>query len=68
MQATVRDWCDGSGRLVLDDGRTLAYAADALAGSPLRLLRRGQRVSVEVDGDQVRRVWIEGLEAWPKGE
>lgn len=61
MQATVGSWQDGSGSLVLDDGRVLRYAADALADSGLRLLRRGQRVGVEVDGDRVRRIWIHGV-------
>ena len=33
-----------SGRVVLDDGRSLPFAADVFAASGLRLLRPGQRL------------------------
>ena len=52
MQATVSrfDAGSGDGAVLLDDGRELSFAADALAGSGLRLLRPGQRVRVELSG------------------
>lgn len=53
MQATVSsyDATTRSGHVLLDDGVELSFAADALAGTGLRLLRPGQRVTVEVDGE-----------------
>jgi 2-phospho-L-lactate guanylyltransferase len=52
VQATVSrfDAGSGDGAVLLDDGRELAFAADALAGTGLRLLRPGQRVRVELSG------------------
>lgn len=52
MQATVSrfDHATGDGAVLLDDGRELTFAADALAGTGLRLLRPGQRVRVELSG------------------
>ena len=52
MQATVSrfDVGSGDGAVLLDDGRELSFAADALAGTGLRLLRPGQRVRVELSG------------------
>jgi cold shock CspA family protein len=53
--------------VLLDDGTTLRFAAAALEGTGLRLLRRGQRVRLEVeerDGDgavTVTRVQIHTL-------
>ena len=46
MQGTVRsyDAAARSGTVFLDDGSVLEFDAAALAGSPLRLLRPGQRV------------------------
>lgn len=53
MQATVStyDIGSGSGSVLLDDGVELPFAPGALAGTGLRLLRPGQRVRVELDGD-----------------
>ncbi|MGH3386227.1 MAG: hypothetical protein ACRDO1_16740 [Nocardioidaceae bacterium] len=53
MQATVAtyDADSRSGTLLADDGIRLAYAAEALTGSRLRLLRPGQRVRVELADD-----------------
>lgn len=50
MQATVSrfDAGTGDGAVLLDDGRELPFAGDALAGTGLRLLRPGQRVRVEL--------------------
>jgi len=52
VQATVSrfDAVTGDGAVLLDDGRELTFAADALAGTGLRLLRPGQRVRVGLEG------------------
>ena len=56
MQATVTSY-DGSGvGVVLDDGRRFTAGQEALVGSGIRLLRAGQRVQVQLDGDTVVRV------------
>ncbi len=39
------------GSVLLDDGRVLPYDAAAFDAGGLRLLRRGQRVRLRVDGD-----------------
>jgi 2-phospho-L-lactate guanylyltransferase len=51
VQATVRSYdpASRSGSVLLDDGTELEYAAMALRGSGVRLLRSGQRVRVELD-------------------
>lgn len=41
-----------SGRVVLDDGRSLPFTTEAFAASGLRLLRPGQRLEVELDADR----------------
>jgi cold shock CspA family protein len=58
MQATVsgfdpRTW---SGTVLLDDGVELSFAEPAMRGSGLRLLRPGQRVRLEVSGDDAALV------------
>ena len=62
MQGVVRiyDPQTGEGVVVRDTDRVeLVLAPDALAGSLFRLLRQGQRVNFEVDGDgRVTRVRI----------
>ncbi len=61
MQATVRSYdpTTRSGSLFLDDGRELAFAADALDGSGLRLLRLGQRVRLTLGpGDRVEALTL----------
>jgi cold shock CspA family protein len=52
MQGTVSayDADTHSGRVLLDDGVELPFAASALDGSRLRLLRSGQRVRLETTG------------------
>jgi cold shock CspA family protein len=52
MQGTVSayDAATHDGKVLLDDGVELPFAADALAGSRLRLLRPGQRVRLETAG------------------
>jgi cold shock CspA family protein len=51
MQATVRsfDPADGSGSVFLDDGTVVGFGPAAFAGSGLRLLRPGQRVTIGCD-------------------
>jgi len=48
MQATVRsfDPAAGSGSVFLDDGTVAGFGPAAFAGSGLRLLRPGQRVTI----------------------
>jgi cold shock CspA family protein len=64
MQGTVAtfDSSTRSGTLLLDDGSELPFGPDAFARSGLRLLRLGQRVSIEAEpGGQVHRVLIPGI-------
>lgn len=63
MQATIHTFDDeaGSGTVLTDNGRLLAVDRETFAKSHLRHLRLGQRVSIEVDGDGVSRLWIEGI-------
>jgi hypothetical protein len=50
LPATCRTYDpDAGGLVVLDDGRSVPYRPDALAGTPLRLLRPGQRLVVRLD-------------------
>ena len=53
MQATVKafDSDTGSGSVLLDDGREVAFTAEAFALSGLRLLRSGQRVRLRIAND-----------------
>jgi hypothetical protein len=44
--------------VLLDDGVRLPFGPEALAGTRLRFLRRGQRVSVAVGDDVVTRLQI----------
>ncbi|MEU4561333.1 cold-shock protein [Actinoplanes sp. NPDC023936] len=65
MQGTVAtfDPDTRSGTLLLDDGSELGFGADAFQRSGLRLLRLGQRVTVEPGDDgTVRRVSIPGVD------
>jgi hypothetical protein len=52
MQATVSafDSAARTGRVLLDDGLEMPFDAPALDGSGLRLLRPGQRVTIETAG------------------
>ncbi|MEV6298583.1 cold-shock protein [Actinoplanes sp. NPDC051861] len=64
MQGTIAtfDAATRSGTLLLDDGSELAFGSDAFDRSGLRLLRLGQRVSVESDpAGTIRRVLIPGV-------
>ncbi|HVS68527.1 MAG TPA: hypothetical protein VHE56_08255 [Mycobacteriales bacterium] len=51
MQATVRHFDEASrcGDVLTDDGKVIAFDADAFETSGLRLLRLGQRVRLNVD-------------------
>jgi cold shock CspA family protein len=53
MQATVSSYdpATSSGTLLLDDGVELAFTGEALRDSGLRLLRPGQRVRLETEGN-----------------
>ncbi|BAL92310.1 hypothetical protein AMIS_70900 [Actinoplanes missouriensis 431] len=65
MQGTVATFDSGtrSGTLLLDDGSELGFGAEAFQRSGLRLLRLGQRVTVEAGDDgTVRRVSIPGVD------
>ena len=65
MQGTVATYDPEThaGTLLLDDGRELAFPADAFQRSGLRLLRSGQRVTVESEPDgTVTRLRLPGIE------
>lgn len=60
MQATVSDFDPQtrSGAVLLDDGVLLPFAAEALEGTRLRFLRRGQRVRVSIEDNMVTSLQI----------
>jgi cold shock CspA family protein len=65
MQGTVAtfDPRTHTGTLLLDDGTELPFPAAAFARSGLRLLRLGQRVTVETAGDgTIARVGLPGID------
>lgn len=53
MQGTVSryDETDGTGAVLTDTGVEIGFGADALARTPVRLLRRGQRVRLDTTGE-----------------
>ncbi len=63
MQATVHRYDDQthSGSVLQDDGVEVPFDADAFEASGLRLLRPGQRLTVEVDAGRVTRLFIVGV-------
>ncbi len=63
MQASVHtyDPATGAGSALLDDGLEVAFGGDVVAAGGLRHLRPGQRVSIELDGREVTRLWIRGI-------
>jgi cold shock CspA family protein len=64
MQGTVAtfDPQTHTGTLLLDDGSELPFPAEAFKASGLRLLRLGQRVSIETGSDGgVRKVELPGI-------
>ena len=69
MHATVRafDTDTGSGSVLLDDGREVAFTAAAFASSGLRRLRSGQRVRLRMgDGPTIDALTISTLD-FPQG-
>lgn len=69
VQATVHEFdpATGAGSVLLDDGRRLAFGADAFLASGLRLLRVGQRLTVTVGDDvhEVTRLGVLGVPGVP---
>jgi cold shock CspA family protein len=63
MQASVHryDDNDGSGSVLLDDGREIPFDGEVMDASELRLLRPGQRVSIEMSATALTRLWIVGI-------
>jgi cold shock CspA family protein len=63
MQASVHTFDDesGSGSVLLDDGREIPFDGTAFDASGLRHVRPGQRLSVEMSGSAVTRLWIVGI-------
>ncbi len=53
MQGTVREFdaASGSGSVFLDDGSVREFGPEVFAASGLRLLRRGQRVTLRCRAD-----------------
>jgi cold shock CspA family protein len=63
MQASVHryDDQDGSGSVLLDDGREIPFSGTVMDASGLRLLRPGQRVSIEMSATELTKLWIVGI-------
>ena len=63
MQASVHSFDPEhhTGSVLLDDGRRVAFTAAAFEASGLRLVRIGQRLTVEVAGDVVVSLGIVGI-------
>jgi cold shock CspA family protein len=65
MQGTIAtfDADTHTGTLLLDDGTELPFPAAAFQRSGLRLLRLGQRVTIEADSSGiVTGVWLPGID------
>jgi 2-phospho-L-lactate guanylyltransferase len=65
MQGTVAtyDAETHTGTLLLDDGSELRFGAEAFERSGLRLLRLGQRVTIDAGADgAVNRVGLPGID------
>jgi cold shock CspA family protein len=63
MQASVHRYEEdnGSGSVLLDDGREIPFDGAVMDASGLRLLRPGQRVSIEMSAKALTRLWIVGI-------
>jgi cold shock CspA family protein len=63
MQASVHRYDDqnGSGSVLLDDGREIPFDGKVMDASGLRFLRPGQRVSIEMTPTALSRLWIVGI-------
>ncbi|QEU91577.1 hypothetical protein [Streptomyces kanamyceticus] len=67
MQATAYTYDSEtrSGSVLLDDGTPVPFEARAFDAGGLRLLRPGQRVRIEVDGDgAARRITLVTLQTF----
>src|SRR2546429_9435422 len=60
VQGTVRNFDPetGAGDVLLDDGRAVPFDGAAFAAGGLRLLRLGQRVRLEHEGDRIVRITL----------
>ena len=63
MQASVHGFDEqtGFGSVLLDDGVERWFDGEVFFRSGLRHLRVGQRVSIELQGESVTRLWIVGI-------
>lgn len=63
MQATVHEFDEdtGGGKLIRDDGIVLTFTPEVFDASGLRLLRIGQRLTIEGDDISVSKLWIVGI-------
>lgn len=62
MQATVFSHSPDDGTVVVtDEGVRLEATPEVFAGSSLRFVRPGQRVSITVADGVVTRLWIVGI-------
>jgi cold shock CspA family protein len=63
VQASVHGFDEqtGFGSVLLDDGVERWFDGQVFLHSGLRHLRVGQRVSVDVEGESVTRLWIVGI-------
>jgi cold shock CspA family protein len=63
MQASVHQYNDknGSGSVLLNDGREIPFDGKVVDASGLRHLRPGQRVSIEMSETALTRLWIVGI-------
>jgi cold shock CspA family protein len=63
VQASVHGFDEqtGFGSVLLDNGVERGFDRDVFLASGLRHLRVGQRVSVDLSGDVVTRLWIVGI-------
>ena len=63
MQASVHEFdpATAAGSVLLDDGRRLLFSPEAFAQSRLRLLRPGQRVTIDVIDDHIVALRIVGI-------
>jgi 2-phospho-L-lactate guanylyltransferase len=63
MQASVHrfDPETGAGAMLLDDGTELPFDREAFERSGLRLVRVGQRLTVDADADRVVAMRLNGI-------
>jgi 2-phospho-L-lactate guanylyltransferase len=63
MQASVHrfDPETGAGAMLLDDGTELPFDHEAFERSGLRLVRVGQRLTIDTDDDRVVAMRLQGI-------